>query len=471
MNTALGNGQQPRAAGAPQAFVLIFAMLMPIASLMAMVPNLPQFFQHFADVPSKTLLVPMILTIPALCNALLSPFVGALADRFGRRPLFLAALLIHFAFGASAFFLHSLYAILATRVAVGIAEATIMTLANALLGDYYTQGERQKWLAYQSIVGSIMATGLVLLGGFLGTLSWSSPFLVHLLSLIMFAVSFVFIFEPRGTAHHAAEAHSGRAAGFPVLAMAIVCGVSLVCSCFYFVQTIQLGRIFESFGVESSGYIGVAMTLASLGVITGGILYRKLASRIVAQLLAVVFGFYAVGMTSLALADTLFLAVPLAMVAQVGNGMMIPILVAWALGTLPFAHRGRGMGLWNSAFYAVGMTSLALADTLFLAVPLAIVAQVGNGMMIPILVAWALGTLPFAHRGRGMGLWNSAFYIGNFLSPVFVAFVAASAGQLMDAILWIGLACFVMSLLALVGLRAISPLVRAAAEPVPDLIE
>jgi len=43
--------------------------------------------------------VPMILTIPALCNAVFSPFVGALSDRFGRRPMFLAALTIHFAIG------------------------------------------------------------------------------------------------------------------------------------------------------------------------------------------------------------------------------------------------------------------------------------------------------------------------------------------------------------------------------------
>jgi MFS family permease len=405
MATSTGTGQTARTAGAPQAFVLILAMMMPIASLMAMVPNLPQFYQHFADLPSKDLLVPMILTIPALCNALLSPFVGALADRIGRRKLLLSALFVHFAFGASAYFLHSIYAILATRVAVGVAEATILTLANVLLGDYYEQEERQKWLAYQSILGSIIATSLVLLGGYLGTLSWNSPFLIHLLSLVMFAVSFVFIFEPRQSETQPAQGEVGPAAGFPVLAMTIVGGVSLFCSSIYFVQTIQLGRIFETFGVESSGYIGVAMTLASIGVILGGILYRRLSRKTVAQLLATVF-----------------------------------------------------------LFYAIGLTSLGLADTLILAVPLAIIAQVGNGMMIPILVSWALSTLSFAHRGRGMGLWNSAFYVGSFLSPVLVAFVTSMAGLLMAAIFWIGLACFVFSAATLIGLRGIVLPVAEAAD-------
>ena len=403
MNSSVGTGQIPRTAGAPQAFVLIFAMLMPIASILAMAPNLPQFLQHFSDVPNKALLVPMILTIPALCNAIFSPFVGALSDRFGRRPMFLAALTIHFSIGASAFFMESLYAILATRVAVGIAEATIMTLANALLGDYYVQEDRQKWLAYQSILGSIMAAALVLLGGGLGTISWSSPFLMHLLSFIMLAVSWVVIFEPVHTAAQRAEVESGSGGRFPVRSMVIICAVSLFCSVIYFVQTIQLSRVFNSFGAESSGYIGIAMTIASIGVIAGGVLYRKLHRKTVAQLLSTVY-----------------------------------------------------------LFYGVGMTSLGLASTLLIGIPLAIVAQVGNGMMIPILVAWALSALTFSHRGRGMGIWNSAFYIGQFLSPMFVALVASLAGGFMQAIFVIGILCLVCSAAALFGLRGVNLSVEEA---------
>ena len=91
-----------------------------------------------------------------------------LADRFGRRRMLLAALLVQSAFGLAAYLLDDLYLILATRVAVGIAEATIMTTANALLGDYFHTDERKKWLSYQSIVGPIAASSLILAGGALG---------------------------------------------------------------------------------------------------------------------------------------------------------------------------------------------------------------------------------------------------------------------------------------------------------------
>jgi len=225
-------------------------------------------------------------------------------------------------------------------------------------------------------------------------------------------VSWRTIFEPVHTEAQRAEAEAGSAAGFPVRAMVIICAVSVFCSVIYFVQTIQLSRVFNSFGAESSGYIGIAMTIASIGVISGGVLYRKIHRKTIAQLLSTAY-----------------------------------------------------------LFYGVGLTSLGLASTLLVGIPLAIVAQVGNGMMIPILVAWALGALTFAHRGRGMGIWNSSFYIGQFLSPMFVSLVAALAGGFMRSIFVIGILCLVCSVAAFFGLRGLDFRVEEATESVPELIE
>ena len=76
---------------------LILAGLMPVLALSGLVPALPQLFQQFAAEPNRELLVPMIITVPSLCVALFSGFAGAIADRWGRRPLLLVSL---FAFGA-----------------------------------------------------------------------------------------------------------------------------------------------------------------------------------------------------------------------------------------------------------------------------------------------------------------------------------------------------------------------------------
>jgi MFS family permease len=386
MSIGTGPVTVDRQAGAPQAFVLIFAMLMPVAGIVSLAPNLPQFLTHFAAVPHHDVLVPMILTIPALCNAVFSPFAGMLADRLGRRQMLVKALLVHSVAGLSALLLDDLYLILGTRVAVGIAETTIMTTANALLGDYFSGDERRKWLAYQSIVGSIAASSLILAGGALGTLSWRGPFLLYVLSLAMFLWAWRVTWEP-ARAVDAGPASAGTEVPlFPTRAMALVCAITLLSSTLYFIQPIQLGRIFAELGASTPGWIGIAMTIASGGVVLGGLLYRRSSSLSTPRLLAIVYGIYGVGLVSLGLVPDLYSAVPVSMIAQMGNGMLIPILVSWALGTLAFQHRGRGMGLWNSC------------------------------------------------------LWG-----GQFLSPLLVVALARLTGGLLPAVLAIGVACCMLS--------------------------
>ena len=56
-------------------------------------------------------------------------------------------------------FFDSLYSIIASRVVVGTAEAAILTVGNALMGDYFDGEHRRQWLGVQMSVGPIMAMG------------------------------------------------------------------------------------------------------------------------------------------------------------------------------------------------------------------------------------------------------------------------------------------------------------------------
>jgi hypothetical protein len=66
-----------RKAGAAQAWTLIFAMFLPIMAIIALAPALPTLIGHFSYIPNFGVFVPMILTAPALCIAILSPFAGS----------------------------------------------------------------------------------------------------------------------------------------------------------------------------------------------------------------------------------------------------------------------------------------------------------------------------------------------------------------------------------------------------------
>jgi MFS family permease len=88
------------------------SLLLPITlSTMAIVllaPILPQLLAEFSAIPGYEFWVPMILTVPALCVALLSPVAGILGDRFGRRRLLLWSFVVYAVVGVLPVFLSSL---------------------------------------------------------------------------------------------------------------------------------------------------------------------------------------------------------------------------------------------------------------------------------------------------------------------------------------------------------------------------
>jgi MFS family permease len=336
-------------------------------------------------VPHHELLVQMIITLPSLCIALFSPVAGAAADFWGRRRLMIVALIAYSVLGLIPMLLDDLYYILGSRFVVGIAEAAILTAGNAMMGDYFAGEERQKWLSIQTIVGPIVASALILAGGKLGSINWHAPFSLYALGLVVLVWVIVATWEPKPSVTPsvvAGEVH------FPWKTTILIGAVTIALSIIYFVQAVQLGRIFGELGVKSPELIGVMVTAASSGVVLGGLLYRKLSHRSISQLFAI-------------------------------------ILLAFAIGYL---------GIALSPDYRVGL-------------PFAIVAQFANGLVLPALISWALSKYGYVNRGRGMGVWGSCFFIGTFLSPPLLSLVGVWSGTFLKSVGAIGAACLAISAL------------------------
>ena len=341
------------ATSALRGITLILAGLMPVLALSGLVPALPQLFQQFADEPNRELLVPMIITVPSLCVALFSGFAGAIADRWGRRRLLLVSLLAFGALGTIPMLFSSLQAILASRVVVGIAEAAILTCANALLGDYYDEADRRKWLGYQNMFGALFGSAIILSGGFLADWHWRAPFLLYLFGFAVFVMAFISCPEPeraRSTGASGSPSQSAPAA-FPWRTVALVCSVTLGLSLIYYVQAVQHGRIFGDMGVDSPARISILVTLASMGTILGGYLFKRFPVASMSSLLAFSLLAYGIAYVGVAWAPNATIGLPLDALGQVGGGILLPTLIAWALGKYSFEHRGRGMGLWGGAFF------------------------------------------------------------------------------------------------------------------------
>ena len=108
---------------------------MTVMSGAIIAPALPGISRHFPDQPQ--VIIQLILTIPALMITLLSPLMGYLADRFGRKKLLLMMLCIYGFAGVSGFFIDRVDLLLSSRALMGIAVAGILSISTTLVGDYF----------------------------------------------------------------------------------------------------------------------------------------------------------------------------------------------------------------------------------------------------------------------------------------------------------------------------------------------
>lgn len=395
-----GDRRTESGAGALVAVGLLLALQIPIMPIMILGPNLPQLFRQFGATSQSDLLVPLIITAPSLGITLLAPVAGVIADRVGHRRLLVGALALFAVAGLMPLLLDGLLVIVAAQVVVGVAAAAIMTNANTLLGDYFAPDARNRWLGVQSEIGPFFSAAVALSAGALGTLGWRPPFALNAIAALAFAwvafstrrlaaVPTAVAAAAAGAAPPATEA-GGR---MPWDLMLPVFGVTVVTALVFYVPTIHFSLMYERLGARSPALISLLITLGTVGSIAAGYLFRKRPAR--------------------------------------------PAL---------------NLGLLFLCF-AVSLAGYGLADHYLVGLACGVVANFAFGLTLPTLVGWALTVLPPACRGRGMGLWMSAFFCAQFISPPLFALLMRAVGGLAPALLWVGGSCVLLAAAAFIVTR------------------
>lgn len=335
-------------AGPVEGIVLILPSFLAIMGGIVLVPVLPQMAREYAGTPNLPFLIQTILTIPSLIVVLCSPIAGVLGDRYGRKRLLLGAMLIYSLLGLSPLFLTSIYAVLASRVLLGVVEAAVLVLATTLLSDAFSGNARNRWLGYQIGGGALVAIPMLSASGYLGQFGWRLSFLIYGLPLVMMFLVLFIAKEREATADAAITT-----TGFPWRHMGIVGAVSLFASVSFFVLQLQQGLALSEIGVVSPERIGNLTALASIGAPVGTILFRFVAHRSPSFLLSWGFSAAAIGLLGVAFARVPGLTVAAIFVGLIGTNIILPTMLAWATDGLRHVYRARGIGIWQGIF-AVG---------------------------------------------------------------------------------------------------------------------
>ncbi|HEU5216004.1 MAG TPA: MDR family MFS transporter [Gaiellaceae bacterium] len=122
-----------------------------------------------------------VVTSYLLASTVSTPLYGKLGDMMGRKPIFLAAILIFLAGSMLAGLSQSMAELIGFRALQGIGAGGLMVGAQAIIADIVPPRERGR---YMGLIGSVFAVASVagpLLGGFLvDNLSWRWVFYVNL---------------------------------------------------------------------------------------------------------------------------------------------------------------------------------------------------------------------------------------------------------------------------------------------------
>lgn len=348
---------------------LIHAIILLVtASLTVLVtailgPSLPQMQAHFKDVPGADYLVPLTMTAPMLMMAGLSVFVGELADRFGRKRLLVSATAFYAVVGVAPMFLDTLTAIIASRFALGILEAVLMTVSTTMIGDYYDGAKRERMMSLQTTVSASSAFLLNNVGGMIAEHGWRAPYAAFAVSLVLVPLMVIFLWEPTTRANMTNEQFEQDSASFRPGRLAGICVLAVLLGIMFLTVPVHFGYLHGAIGVNSPSQIGMAYGINSLGVIAGTLL----------------FGWV--------------LAQKLKVPAQLALGSLVA---------------GMGFVLMQSATDYTTLTTAGFVNGL------------GAGILLPTMVTWNMRDLPVCRRGMGTGAFQSCLFFGMFLSPILV---------------------------------------------------
>ena len=388
-----------RAAGPVQGWVLVAAAWLAVMANQVIAPVLPTMRQFFGAEPRVDVLISLTATLPALFVAALAALFGLLGDRVGHKRVLFGATLLYGVVGTAPTWLATLPGIVVSRALVGVAEAAIMTCSTALIVAHFVGRSRERYLALQTGTAPIIAVIVTILGGALGESSWRYPFFIYGFAFVLIPLTGLLVREaargqaaPGAMSGASAVAATG-AAPFRWGTLLWRCCVSTFAMSAFLVTAIQTSFVLTERGLTSPASIGFWTSGAMLANPVGALIFGLLPWRSVPKL-ALSFGLMCAGLCVMAL--------------------------------LPH---------WQSAI--VGAT----------------IANLGAGMILPTLITWTLSDLPDAQRGQGTGVWMSATFLGQFLSPLSILGLKTLGVDLSGAILAYALACGAAALIALLARR------------------
>ena len=319
--------------------------LISIVSIMSNVLN-PAFraigdaFQITADQ------VGLLTTVYSIPMVILSPVVGIIADRIGRRRILGLSALI---FGLSAILSVNAdtYAILLfSELLRGIGQPGLAIVTIVLIGDFYTDKNRNHVMGINT---AIMNAGLAvfpIIGGILAGMSWKYPYFVIFAAIPIALLAFFGLDEP--------EIKKEQGKILPYIKDALTYykngRVIAISSVSFAVYTLLAGcfLVYAAFILEDPSWIGVIFAVMSVFSCIPSVMVEPLIKKLGEEnLVRITFVLFAIAFIIGANVTSVLTAMMFSAVFGLGIGIIMPVQMIMLLPLSPDHVRGAFISIQN----------------------------------------------------------------------------------------------------------------------------
>ena len=339
----------------PNLHVIFGVTLMAVLGVSSITPAFPQIAEALKLSPGQVGLLVAVFTLP---GATLTPILGVLADRLGRKRIIVPSLVLFAVAGTACGFARDFHLLLWLRLLQGVGAAAIGALNITIVGDLYTGWKRATVMGYNASVLSIGTALYPAIGGSMALLGWFYPFFLPVMAV---PVALLVVWRLRSPEPASDQRLSDylRSALLSlrerqVLGLFLAGLVTFVI--LYGAYLTYLPFLLQrSFGA-SPLLIGLLFSVTSVATaVTSfrlGRLSRRFSSR---NLVYAGFAMYAVAMLAFPLAPSLALLLAPIVLFGVANGISIPSILTMLTELAPAEYRAAFMSV-NAMVLRMGQT-------------------------------------------------------------------------------------------------------------------